>query len=217
MRARRSSGVVGATSGTSAMPAASQASRSSPDSSSGRSGTIRPLAPASASVRANATGPLARTRLAYIIITTGTRADSARQTSSTPATVAPARSAAVPAAWMTGPSASGSENGTPSSSTSAPASAAARPASREMSIDGKPPIRYGISAARFPLPSAKAADRRSPIEREDLGQVLVTAAGQRHQVELRARVLQQPGQRVGRFQRGDDPLQAGDLLERGDG
>ena len=35
----------------------------------------------------------------------------------------PPRSAAVPAAWITGPSASGSENGTPSSTRSAPASA----------------------------------------------------------------------------------------------
>ena len=38
-------------------------------------------------------------------------------------TVAPAASACVPAAWITGPSASGSENGTPSSTRSAPPSA----------------------------------------------------------------------------------------------
>ena len=50
------------------------------------------------------------------------RAARARR-SSTPSTVAPARSAAVPAAWMTGPSASGSENGMPSSTRSAPPSA----------------------------------------------------------------------------------------------
>ena len=55
--------------------------------------------------------------------TTGTRGAIASQTPSTPPSVAPARSASVPAAWMTGPSASGSENGTPSSTRSAPPSA----------------------------------------------------------------------------------------------
>ncbi len=41
--------------------------------------------------------------------TTGISRESAAATSSTPATVAPAASARVPASWMTGPSASGSE------------------------------------------------------------------------------------------------------------
>src|SRR5829696_1973708 len=107
---------------------------------------------------------------------------------------------------MTGPSASGSENGTPSSSTSAPASAAARPASRETSTDGKPPIRYGISAARLPLPSAKAADNRSFIEQENLGQVLVAAAGQGQQVEPGVRVLQEPRDGVRGLERRHDSL-----------
>jgi hypothetical protein len=43
------------------------------------------------------------------MITTGTLCASARATSSTAAMFAPARSACVPAAWITGPSASGSE------------------------------------------------------------------------------------------------------------
>ena len=43
---------------------------------------------------------------------------SASQTPRTASVVAPAFSAAVPAAWITGPSASGSENGTPSSTRS---------------------------------------------------------------------------------------------------
>src|SRR3954454_18868751 len=140
----------------------------------------------------------------------------ARQMPSTSSSRTPFDSAAVAAAWITGPSASGSENGTPSSRTSPPAAAAAKAASRDVSTSGKPPIRYGISAARLPLPSAKAADSRSLIEREDLGQVLVAAAGERHKVELRLRVLHEPGQRVRRLERGDDALQAGDLLERGD-
>src|SRR3954468_17862982 len=140
----------------------------------------------------------------------------ARQMPSTSSSRTPFDSAAVAAAWITGPSASGSENGTPSSSTSPPATAAARAASRDVSTSGKPPIRYGISAARLPLASAKAADSWSLIEREDLGQILVAAAGERHQVERRLRVLHEPGQRVGRLERGHDALQAGDLLERGD-
>ena len=55
--------------------------------------------------------------------TTGTRSESERASSMTEGTVAPAASARVPAAWITGPSASGSENGTPSSTRSAPPSA----------------------------------------------------------------------------------------------
>ena len=54
---RRSSVVVGATSGTSASPAASQASSAAGASSSGRSGTISPLAPAAAASRGEALGP----------------------------------------------------------------------------------------------------------------------------------------------------------------
>ena len=74
---------------------------------------------------------------------------------------APPASARVAAAWMTGPSASGSENGTPSSTRSAPASAQARPIATEASRSGKPPIRYGISAAR-PADASNAAAIRSP-------------------------------------------------------
>ena len=60
---------------------------------------------------------------AYTIGTTGTRPASRSQIDSTPSSVAPAASARVAAAWITGPSASGSEKGTPSSIRSAPASA----------------------------------------------------------------------------------------------
>ena len=42
------------------------------------------------------------------------------------------------------------ENGIPSSIKSAPESAAASPASTDSSMLGYPPIKYGISAARFP-------------------------------------------------------------------
>ena len=55
--------------------------------------------------------------------TTGSRAETDSQTSSAVSRVAPAASAFVAAAWIVGPSASGSENGTPSSIRSAPESA----------------------------------------------------------------------------------------------
>ena len=52
----------------------------------------------------------------------GIRSATAAQISSAAATLAPPSSAAVAAAWIVGPSASGSEKGTPSSIRSAPAS-----------------------------------------------------------------------------------------------
>src|SRR3954453_16346406 len=135
---------------------------------------------------------------------TGSRSDSAAHTSSTHSGVTPASSAAVPAAWITGPSASGSENGTPSSTKSAPASAQASPISLDSSSDGKPPIRYGMSAARLPL-SAKAAAMRSATQH--LGQVLVAAAGQRDQVELAfVWIREDPGEGARGLERRDDAL-----------
>src|SRR5919206_3155614 len=94
--------------------------------------------------------------------TTGTRSAMRAPASITPCTVAPAASARVPAAWMTGPSANGSENGTPSSTRSAPPSAYASPIAREAARSGKPPIRYGMSAARLPEPAKAAAIRSAP-------------------------------------------------------
>src|SRR4051812_16076076 len=159
--------------------------------------------------------------------TTGTCSAMRAPASTTACTVAPAASARVPAAWMTGPSASGSENGTPSSSRSAPASAHASPIATDASTSGKPPIRYGISAAR-PGAARKAAAMRAepaplPIPyaepRERLGEVLVPPAGQADEVELRRFLrarAERPGDRVGGLQRGDDPLQLGDAAEGGE-
>src|SRR5438874_5636228 len=151
--------------------------------------------------------------------TTGTSATSPRATSSTPSTVAPSRRAAVPAAWITGPSASGSENGTPSSSRSAPASAHASPTRRDSSMLGKPPIRYGISAARLPCErnasaiAVPLATAGLPVT-EHLCEVLVAAARQRHEVELRpARVREEPRDRVRGLERRHDPLEARGALE----
>src|SRR4051794_1003689 len=156
--------------------------------------------------------------------TTGRRSESRPATSRIRCTVAPAASARVPAAWMTGPSASGSENGTPSSTRSAPASAQASPMATDRSRSGKPPIRYGISAAR-PLAAANAAAIRwTPVSVTDaklgehLREVLVPAAGEADEVQrVRLRIgAEGPGDRVGGLQRRDDALELGDAAERGE-
>src|SRR5437588_2754443 len=144
--------------------------------------------------------------------TTGTRSEIARPTSSTPSTVAPRLSAAVPAAWITGPSASGSENGTPSSIRSAPDSAYPSPIRRDVSRSGKPPIRYGISAARRPSALAEAnasAIRSSPLnELQRFLEVLVPPSRQTDQVELRVDVrAEHPGDCVRALERRDYALQ----------
>src|SRR3954451_25309643 len=150
--------------------------------------------------------------------TTGMRSAIRVATSRTPCSVAPAASARVPAAWITGPSASGSENGTPSSTRSAPASAQARPIAADASRLGKPPIRYGISAAR-PLAAANAAAMLSVPDaklRKNLREVLVPAAGEADEVErVRLRVGgEHPGDSVRGLERRDDPLELGDAAER---
>src|SRR5256714_13605724 len=146
--------------------------------------------------------------------TTGARRASASPTSSTPSTVAPARSACAPAAWMTGPSASGSEYGTPSSSRSAPLSRHASPMARERSRVGKPPMRYGMSAALLPCPANACAMRSGPLK--DLGEVLVAAPRQADQVEVALGLLEQPGHRVRGLERRDDPLAGRQLAEGAD-
>src|SRR4051794_39721424 len=122
---------------------------------------------------------------------------------------------------MTGPSASGSENGTPSSTRSAPPSAYAKPTSLEPSIVGKPPMRYGMSAAR-PGASANARPMASvsvAATGQHLREVLVAPARAAQEIHRRAPAVLVDGvvQCVGRLERRDDPLQPGDLAERGVG
>src|SRR6266540_3345241 len=79
-----------------------------------------------------------------------------------------------------------------------------------------------MSAAR-PLRSAKAwCSLRGPavssvsvLMGEDLGQVLVTSSAQRHErrAALRGRALRYPGDRVGRLEGRDDPLEPRKLSE----
>src|SRR3954451_7979323 len=178
------------------------------------------------------------------MITTGSRSERAAATSRTAPTVAPAASARVPAAWITGPSASGSENGMPNSTRSAPPSAYASPIARDVATSGKPPIRYGISAARLPDSANAAAIRSTPAFRdaqtaliasgpaggrrgrrsshdarsragEHLGEVLVAPPRAADHVEARLGAGQERVvQRVGRLERRDDALEPRDPAER---
>src|SRR5687767_7599855 len=90
----------------------------------------------------------------------------ARETSSSVrSSVIPAASAACELAWITGPSAIGSENGTPTSTRSAPASSMARSVASDRSRSGWPAVRYGTSARR---PLARSAAKRRAIASDEV-------------------------------------------------
>ena len=84
----------------------------------------------------------------------------------------PAASARSVARWMTGPSASGSENGTPTSSTSAPAPARATSTCLECSRSGSPAVTYVTSPGR-PL-ARTPANALASRETRGVAPVLVT-------------------------------------------
>jgi len=73
--------------------------------------------------------------------TTGAWPETAAAISRQPATVIPASSAACPARWITGPSASGSLKGMPSSSAAIGSAASERAAAIDRSRSGWPAIR----------------------------------------------------------------------------
>ena len=102
--------VVGATSGTSASPCAIAGLEHLRRLAERQVGHDQPATPA-ARERARRTPPRPGRRPCSRSTSAPPERsrDSARATSSTPATFAPAASARVPAAWITGPSASGSE------------------------------------------------------------------------------------------------------------
>src|SRR3954447_15868124 len=95
-------------------------------------------------------------------------------------------------------------------------------------MSGKPPIRYGMRAAR---PSPRAASNApamrsrpdvSAIEtlepRDRLGQILIAPAGETQDVITRlARILEQPRDRMGGLERRDDALEARQLAEGEEG
>src|SRR5690242_7926997 len=97
--------------------------------------------------------------------------------------VPPAVSARSVARWMTGPSASGSENGTPTSSTSAPARSSALRISPDTVRFGSPAVVNVTSPDwRAPLSRANVSDRRllgkGLLHRLD---ILVSAPGKVHE------------------------------------
>src|SRR5436309_6366728 len=116
----------------------------------------------------------------------------------------PAASARSVARWMTGPSASGSENGTPTSSRSAPARSSARRISPERSRSGSPAVVYVTSPGRC---SARRRRNASPIRKALLHRlhVLVAASRQVHENDL------------GRSELAREPLRVGDGVRRLEG
>src|SRR5512132_1034961 len=101
-----------------------------------------------------------------------------------------------------------------------------------VSWSGKPPIRYGIRAARPSSPAASkaAAIRAVPVSvvvpsgiergelRRDLVHVLIAAAAECQHVEaLATAVLEKPGDRVGRLERRDDALETSEIPEGAQG
>eukprot|EP00890_Picochlorum_soloecismus_P004707 jgi/Picsp_1/5237/NSC_02600-R1_---NA--- len=118
----RGIGVVGVDNKTKSSPNEEATLRISEVSSSGISGTKSPEAPALLACSQNFSSPLAIIGLKYVNITIGALMDGDTFciTSNTLSRMTPFFKARVAAAWMVGPSASGSEYGTPNSITSAP-------------------------------------------------------------------------------------------------
>src|SRR4051812_27437021 len=77
----------------------------------------------------------------------------------------PPASAFCELAWITGPSAIGSENGTPTSRTSAPAPSSPMSRSTVASRDGCPAVTYGTSARR---PDARSCANRSATRSDEV-------------------------------------------------
>src|SRR5690606_29194526 len=95
--------------------------------------------------------------------TTGVSGSSRRNSRTIPSTrsrPAPRARARSELAWMTGPSAIGSENGTPSSITSAPAATSACMTGTVASSEGSPAVMNGTSALR---PVARSFAKRFSI------------------------------------------------------
>ena len=155
------------------------------------------------------------------------RCPRAASSSTTDASVVPRSSARVPAAWMTGPSMIGSENGSPTSSASTPASTSA--AAVVEPVVGAPGHEVGDAAAcgrqRAVRPARRRAARRAGAvtaggqEGRDVGHVLVATTGQADEHrgtggDGAPRLAQHPRDGVRGLERRDDPLGAREALER---
>src|SRR5712692_4820099 len=145
------------------------------------------------------------------------RAMAAASSSDAP-TVIPCSSAVCPAFWITGPSASGSENGMPISNAAIPDVASFFPTSSDRFLLGCPAIMYPTS---FSSPLARSAPSSPDVSVFIDGvHVLVAAAGQAHQdapagTELacdHSRLVQ----RVRRLERRHDAFEPRAELECGD-
>src|SRR5258706_8250200 len=129
----------------------------------------------------------------------------------------PCSSAAWPAFWITGPSASGSECGTPISSAATPEAASLFPTSSDRLRFGWPAIMYATS---FRSPSARSAfsSRDTSVALNRI-HVLVAATRKAHEDAPSRTELpgQHPGvvQRMRGLERGHDALEAGAKLENG--
>src|SRR5215212_6643029 len=129
----------------------------------------------------------------------------------------PCRSARSEALWMTGPSATGSLNGTPSSITVAPASANSTRRRPVVSRSGSPAVMKGI---RPRLPS-RLRPAKAPaillIRLRDRMHVFVAAPGEVHDHDLIlchfARDLEGVGDGVCGFERGRDAFEPRKCLE----
>src|SRR5439155_18950969 len=97
--------------------------------------------------------------------TIGIRACACLTSSSARSKFIPCSSARCELAWITGPSAIGSENGSPSSMTSAPAPSSARMRSTVRAASGWPAVMYGTSARR---PSSFSAAKRRAIALDEV-------------------------------------------------
>src|SRR5436309_3033587 len=134
-----------------------------------------------------------------------------------PPTVMPCASAAWPAFWITGPSASGSECGTPISSAATPEAASRFATSTDFLRFGCPAIRYGMSL-RSPSARTASSSRDTSVALNRI-HVLVAAPGKADEdppartetLREHARVVQ----RVRGLERGHDALEPRAELERG--
>src|SRR5471030_2409830 len=133
----------------------------------------------------------------------------------------PAAIARSVARWITGPSASGSENGTPTSRTSAPARSSALRISAERGRSGSPAVVYVTSPGRFSARSRanvfaiRLLSGKSLLHRLH---VLVAAPGQIHEQHCRRPELacdaHRVGDRVRRLERGQNALEPRERLKR---
>src|SRR4029453_6542720 len=138
---------------------------------------------------------------------------------------------------MTGPSASGSENGIPTSSTSAPAWSSPHRISAERNRSGSPAVTYVTRPVRF---SARMRSNAAESLDANFGtrlhfqilrhalNIFVASARQidedvrigterlRERRRIRDGVRRRRGGGVGRFERGDDAFGPGELLKSGE-